>query len=90
MLQWSPRDMIIGRDDGSVIKADREVALQSAHSLHSDGRASAANMSEGTAPTWSELPDEHDVVYVAPLCTEVDGIGRAKVAGGISVDEEEL
>ena len=60
------------------------------HSLHSDGRVSAANTSEGTVPTWSELPDEHDVVYVAPLCTEVDGVGRAKVEGGIPVDEEDL
>ena len=82
--------MIIGRADGNVIKAATEVALHNAHSLHSDGRAVAANMSEGTGPTWTVLPDEHNVVHVGLLCTEVDGIGRAKVAGGISVDEEEL
>ena len=60
------------------------------HSLHSDGRVSAASTSEGTVPTWSELPDEHDLVHVAPLCTEVDGVGRAKVEGCVPVDEEDL
>ena len=90
MRQRSLWDMVIGRADGSGIEAATEVALHCAHSLHSDGRASAANTSEGTVPTWSELPDEHDLVHVAPLCAALDGVGRAKVEGGVPVDEEDL